>query len=102
MNFYSHFKQVELIIQKRLAECSSNISFAGIIIVILLYNLVTQSHYSYYHKNVLFQLGRFYYKVSVLEQPKEMCFQAILKVGVLFHKLVFPVKPTELHCGYNL
>ena len=40
--------------------------------------------------------------VSVLEQPKEMCFQAILKVGILFYKLVFIVKPTEHHCGYNL
>ena len=49
-----------------------------------------------------FNQKRSYYKISVLEQPKEMCFQAILKVGILFYKLVFIVKPTEHYCGYNL
>ena len=39
-----------------------------------------------------FNQNKFYYGISVLEQPEEMRFQAILTVGISFHKPVFTVK----------
>ena len=39
-----------------------------------------------------FSQNKFYYRISVLEQPVGTRFQAILTVGILFHKLIFTVK----------
>ena len=39
-----------------------------------------------------FSQNKFYYRISVLEQPVETHFQAILTVGISFHKHVFTVK----------
>ena len=39
-----------------------------------------------------FSQNKYHYRISVLEQPVEMHFQAILTVGISFHKLVFTVK----------
>ena len=44
------------------------------------------------NKTHYFSQNKFYYSTSVLEQPVEMRFQAILTVGIWFHKLVFTVK----------
>ena len=43
-------------------------------------------------KTNYFSQNKFYYRISVLEQPVQMHFQTILIVGILFHKLVFTVK----------
>ena len=44
------------------------------------------------NKTHYFSQNKFYYRISVLEQPVETRFQAILTVGISFHKLVFTVK----------
>ena len=44
------------------------------------------------NKTHYFSQSKFYYRISVLEQPVETRFQAILTVGISFHKLVFTVK----------
>ena len=45
-----------------------------------------------HNKTHYFNQNKLYYRISVLEQPVGTRFQAILTVGISFHKLVFTVK----------
>ena len=44
------------------------------------------------NKTHYFSQNKFYYRISVLEQPVVVRFQAIIIVSTLFYKLVFSVK----------
>ena len=50
------------------------------------------------NKKHYFSQNKFYYRISVLEQPVETRFQAILTVGISFHKLVFTVQAVKTSC----
>ena len=48
------------------------------------------------HHSILFQLKQALLMVLVLHQPVESHFQAILTVGISYHKIVFAV---ETYCA---